>query len=65
MGSQDRQIWEVGEVVDRLNIIAVEVGSKAETQAQIAIELSRQADEANKEVVQVNEKLKQLMVRYD
>lgn len=53
----DKQIWQVGEGVDRLHAIAIEVRNKAEIQGQKALELSRQADEANKEVVAVNEKL--------
>eukprot|EP01055_Gregarina_sp_Pseudo9_P001375 Gregarina_sp_Pseudo_9__1374@NODE_191_length_3690_cov_34_896741_g176_i0_p2_GENE_NODE_191_length_3690_cov_34_896741_g176_i0NODE_191_length_3690_cov_34_896741_g176_i0_p2_ORF_typecomplete_len380_score83_49COMP/PF11598_8/3e03COMP/PF11598_8/0_093DUF2935/PF11155_8/0_77DUF2935/PF11155_8/4_3e03DUF2935/PF11155_8/1_4e03CCDC158/PF15921_5/20CCDC158/PF15921_5/6_9_NODE_191_length_3690_cov_34_896741_g176_i024913630 len=59
----DRQIFEVGDVVDRLNVLAVEIGNKAEQQGKMAIELSRQADEANQEVIDVNNKLKSIMMK--
>eukprot|EP01057_Protomagalhaensia_wolfi_P001254 Protomagalhaensia_wolfi_Nauph_80__1253@NODE_173_length_3305_cov_36_500000_g130_i0_p2_GENE_NODE_173_length_3305_cov_36_500000_g130_i0NODE_173_length_3305_cov_36_500000_g130_i0_p2_ORF_typecomplete_len364_score74_70RPW8/PF05659_11/0_11COMP/PF11598_8/0_59Sulfatase_C/PF14707_6/0_78Sulfatase_C/PF14707_6/1_6e04Sulfatase_C/PF14707_6/4_4e02DUF1515/PF07439_11/0_51DUF1515/PF07439_11/2e02Cytochrom_C_2/PF01322_20/8_9Cytochrom_C_2/PF01322_20/20CCDC158/PF15921_5/66CCDC158/PF15921_5/7_1HeLo/PF14479_6/5_3MCPsign len=59
----DRQIFEVGDVVDRLNVLAVEIGNKAEQQGKMAIELSRQADEANQEVIEVNSKLKSIMMK--
>eukprot|EP01053_Blabericola_migrator_P012071 Blabericola_migrator_1__12070@NODE_742_length_6677_cov_350_972466_g532_i0_p3_GENE_NODE_742_length_6677_cov_350_972466_g532_i0NODE_742_length_6677_cov_350_972466_g532_i0_p3_ORF_typecomplete_len380_score100_19PFEMP/PF03011_15/0_16COMP/PF11598_8/0_88Cytochrom_C_2/PF01322_20/43Cytochrom_C_2/PF01322_20/36AAA_13/PF13166_6/3_1AAA_13/PF13166_6/3e02_NODE_742_length_6677_cov_350_972466_g532_i027253864 len=59
----DRQIFEVGDVVDRLNVLAVEIGNKAEQQGKMAIELSRQADEANAEVIEVNNKLKSILMR--
>eukprot|EP01054_Gregarina_sp_Poly1_P011273 Gregarina_sp_Poly_1__11272@NODE_934_length_5669_cov_479_949661_g79_i1_p2_GENE_NODE_934_length_5669_cov_479_949661_g79_i1NODE_934_length_5669_cov_479_949661_g79_i1_p2_ORF_typecomplete_len173_score32_33_NODE_934_length_5669_cov_479_949661_g79_i146805198 len=59
----DRQILEVGDVVDRLNVLAVEIGNKAEQQGRMAIELSRQADEANQEVIDVNNRLKNLMLK--
>lgn len=58
----DAQIWQVGETVDRLNVLAVEFGNKASQQGKMALDLSRQADEANQEVVDVNNRLKDIMV---
>lgn len=48
--------------MDRLHVIAVDVGEKAEKQGKLALDLSRQADEAHQEVVEVNTRLKKLMV---
>lgn len=55
----------MGANVDRLKGIAIDIGDKARIQHEQAIELTRQADEANEKVVEVNTKLKKLMVRAD
>ena len=60
---KDRQIWQVGAGVDRLKDIAITIGEKAREQEEATVRLSRQADEANEQVIEVNAKLKSLMVR--
>lgn len=59
----DDQIWKVGEVVDRLHVVAEDIHGKAIEQGKIAIDVSRKADEANMEVRQVNDKLKEMILK--
>ncbi|KAH0473374.1 MAG: uncharacterized protein KVP18_003321 [Porospora cf. gigantea A] len=53
----DHQIDEIGQVVDRLGDIAIRIGEKADQQNLIAMDLCRQADAANEELLNVNAKV--------
>ncbi|EZG77011.1 putative transmembrane protein [Gregarina niphandrodes] len=57
----DKRIFEVGKGVDKLKDIAEGMGAKLEAQARLAIDLSRQADEANQEVIKINDSMQSLV----
>lgn len=60
---QDVQIGEIGETVDRLGAIALEIGQKADKQAELVAGLNKQAEMANEDVIKVNNAIKDLIVR--
>lgn len=61
---QDRQVGQIGDAVDRLAEIAVQIGHKAEQQSQLVAELHEQADDANAELLAVNDTIKDVLVLF-
>lgn len=59
---KDIQVGEIGDAIDRLGEVALQIGEKADKQAELVAGLHQQADEANKDIIAVNNKIKELLV---
>lgn len=57
----DRQVAQIGDAVDRLAEIAVQIGEKTEQQSQLVAKLHEQADDANAELLAVNDTIKEIL----
>lgn len=58
----DAQLLELGDAIDRLGEVAVAVGEKADKQAELVAGLHQQADEANQELQEVNNRIRELLL---
>lgn len=59
----DTHLSEIGQAIDRISEVAVQIGEKAEVGSEMVKELQTQADEATVELKLVNSKLKAVMLK--
>ena len=57
----DRQINEIGNVVDRLSVTATNIGAKAQLQSELLAELHSRADKVSEGLIVVNNSVQKIM----